>query len=350
VSAVLSAFPSRPAPAAEHPLESGARFRDLEPYRAPAWLPGGNLQTIYGAALGAARAAPLLRRERWSAPDGDFIDVDWLDGNADAPLAVIFHGLEGGSRSHYARALTRELHKLGWRGAVPHFRGCSGTPNRLPRAYHSGDSQEAGWLLERFAKIAGEAPLYPIGVSLGGNVLLKWLGESGSAAALQVRAAAAVSAPLDLMSAGEALGRGFSLVYARYFLATLKKKAGEMLRRHPGLFDGRRVRRARSLREFDDVFTAPLHGFRDTDDYWRRSSSKPWLSAIRVPTLVLNAKNDPFLPASALPRPEDVSVLVECEFPEEGGHAGFVTGPFPGSDDWLPRRLIAFFLTHQECR
>ena len=111
------------------------------------------------------------------------------------------------------------------------------------------------------------------------------------------------------------------------------------------LFDSGRVRRARTLREFDDVFTAPLHGFRDTEDYWTRSSSKPWLSAIRVPTLVLNARNDPFLPASALPAPQDASIAVQCEFPGEGGHAGFVTGPFPGRDDWLPRRLIAFFLT-----
>ena len=147
------------------------------------------------------------------------------------------------------------------------------------------------------------------------------------------------------MSTGEALGRGFNLLYARHFLATLRKKSEEMLRRYPGLFDSGRVRRARTLREFDDVFTAPLHGFRDTEDYWTRSSSKPWLSAIRVPTLVLNARNDPFLPASALPAPQDASIAVQCEFPGEGGHAGFVTGPFPGRDDWLPRRLIAFFLT-----
>ncbi len=332
---------------AGHALQVGERFRKLAPYHAPLWLPGGNLQTIYAAALGGARTAPVLRRERWGTPDGDFIDVDWLDGDRDSPLVVLFHGLEGGSHSHYARALMRELRGLGWRGAVPHFRGCSGTPNRQPRAYHSGDSAEAGWMLERFAKIALAAPLYPIGVSLGGNVLLKWLGESGPAAASAVRAAAAVSAPLDLLSAGEALGRGFNLLYARHFLATLRKKGEQMLRRYPGLFDGDRVHRARTLREFDDVFTAPLHGFRDTEDYWARASSKPWLSAIRVPTLLLNARNDPFLPASALPAPEDVSIRVECEFPGEGGHAGFVTGPFPGRDDWLPRRLIAFFLTRE---
>lgn len=312
------------------------------PYRAPWWLPGGDLQTIYGALLGGNRA-PALRRERWETPDGDFVEVDWLDGEARAPLVVLFHGLEGGSRSHYARALMRGLARCGWRGAVAHFRGCSGVPNRLPRAYHSGDSAEAGWMLERFAHQARGAPLFAAGVSLGGNVLLKWLGESGSGASSVVRAAAAASAPIDLAAAGEALGRGFNLVYARLFLATLKTKGEEMLRRHPGLFDDDRVRRARTLREFDDAFTAPLHGFRDTDDYWRRASSKPWLAAIRVPTLLLNARNDPFLPAGALPSPAELPAEVECEFPGSGGHAGFVTGPFPGRIDWLPRRFISFF-------
>ncbi|HEX6006425.1 MAG TPA: alpha/beta fold hydrolase, partial [Burkholderiales bacterium] len=231
----------------------------------------------------------------------------------------------------------------GWRGAVVHFRGCSGEPNRLPRAYHSGDTDELEWILQRLQAERAGAPLYAAGVSLGGNVLLKWLGERGAAAAPYVTRACAVSAPVDLMSAGAALGEGFNLFYARHFLATLKRKSVRMLESYPGLFALERVLAARTLREFDDVVTAPLHGFRDTDDYWTRASSKPLLRHIDVPTLMINARNDPFLPAHALPRPHEVSGRVTLDFPESGGHAGFITGRFPGRTDWLPRRMLHYF-------
>ena len=310
------------------------------PYRAPWWLPGGHLQTLYGPLIG--RSKPRWKRERWDTPDGDFIDVDRVAGPADSPLVVLFHGLEGGSSSHYARAFARELGQRGWRGAVPHFRGCSGEPNRLPRAYHSGDADEIGWILRRLYGEASGAPLFAMGVSLGGNALLKWLGEDVRARDV-LTAAAAVSAPVDLMAAGDALGRGFNRVYTRAFLATMKKKGEFKLERFPGLFDGEAMRRARTLREFDDVVTAPLHGFRDTDDYWTRASAKPLLGRIAVPTLLVNARNDPFLPATALPRPDEVSLHVHCDFPGEGGHAAFVSGPFPGNLEWLPRRVTAFF-------
>jgi hypothetical protein len=295
---------------------------------------------LYGALF--AHADVGWRRERWDTPDGDFIDVDRLPGRADAPLVVLFHGLEGGSGSHYACALARELARRGWRGAVAHFRGCSGEPNRLPRAYHSGDAAEIRWIVGRFAAESRGTLLFAAGVSLGGNALLKWLGEDRSAGGM-LHAAAAVCAPVDLMAAGAALGRGFNLVYTRAFLATMRTKAEEKLSRFPGLFDAAAMRRARTLREFDDVVTAPLHGFRDTDDYWTRASSKPVLGGIRVPTLMLNARNDPFLPESALPGPSEVSGAVRCEFPEEGGHAAFVSGPFPGDIDWMPGRVAAFF-------
>ncbi|MGP1678582.1 MAG: YheT family hydrolase, partial [Burkholderiales bacterium] len=222
-----------------------------------------------------------------------------------------------------------------------HFRGCSGEINRLPRAYHSGDADEIGWILARLAEAGG--PLYAVGVSLGGNALLKWLGESGAGARALLRAAAAVSAPLDLMAAGAALGRGLNLIYTRIFLATLRGKSLDKLERFPGLFDRERMLRARNLRQFDDVVTAPLHGFRDTDDYWTRASAKPVLAGVRLPTLVLNAKNDPFLPARHLPRRAEVSAAVLLEQPDEGGHAGFPGGAFPGNLDWLPQRLLAFF-------
>jgi predicted alpha/beta-fold hydrolase len=312
-----------------------------EPYRAPWWLPGGNAQTIY-ASLCVRLARPSVRRERWETPDGDFVDVDRVDGAADAPLVALFHGLEGGTPSHYARALLAAARARGWRAALPHFRGCGGEPNRLPRAYHSGDSAEIDWILRRLADEAGPAPLHATGVSLGGNALLKWLGERGGAARGLVRAAAAVSAPLDLTAAGTALERGFNLVYARSFLATLKRKSAAKLARFPGLFDGERVARARTLREFDDAVTAPLHGFRDAADYWARASAKPWLRGIAVPTLVLNAANDPFLPRAHLPRPDEVARCVVLEAPATGGHVGFVSGPFPGRYDWLPRRIFAF--------
>jgi predicted alpha/beta-fold hydrolase len=179
-------------------------------------------------------------------------------------------------------------------------------------------------------------------VSLGGNALLKWLGEDARAKDV-LAAAAAVSAPFDLMAAGNALGRGFNLVYTYAFLATLKKKGELKLERFPGLFDGEAMRRSRTLRDFDEAVTAPLHGFRGTDDYWTRASAKPLLDRIDVPTLLLNARNDPFMPETALPRSKEVSSFVLCEFPEEGGHASFVSAPFPGNLGWLPSRVTGFF-------
>jgi hypothetical protein len=235
------------------------------------------------------------------------------------------------------------VRKRGWRGSVFHFRGCSGEPNRLPRAYHSGDSDEIDWSMRAIKRRSKRARLCAAGISLGGNALAKWLGESGPEASAVVDVAAVVSAPLDLMAAGDALGRGFALNYARHFLETLKASSLAKLERHPGLYDAETVRRSGTLREFDNVVTAPIHGFRDTDDYWTRASAKPLLSRIRVPTLVINARDDPFLPESALPTQLEVSAAVKLEFPARGGHVGFVSGPFPGNLDWLPARLLHFF-------
>jgi predicted alpha/beta-fold hydrolase len=301
----------------------------LSGYRAPWWLPGGHLQTLAAALAPAPRIA--WRRERWETPDGDFIELDWA--GSDGPLLALFHGLEGGSSSHYARSIAARALERGWRCVIPHFRGCSGVLNRRPRAYHSGDTEELDWILRRLR------PEYAAGVSLGGNVLLKWLGERGAEAARLLRRAAAVSAPLDLAAAGRALDRGVNKrLYTRVFLTTLKAKVfAKIALRHVAL-DERRVARVRTLREFDDLYTAPLHGFRDADDYWRRASSAPWLAHIRVPTLVLNAKNDPFLPRAALESAaRQVSSEVVLEFPATGGHAGF-----PGRGRWLARRVLEF--------
>jgi predicted alpha/beta-fold hydrolase len=314
------------------------------PYRAPAWLRGGHAQTIWPSLL--RRPVVALRRERAETGDGDFWDLDWLAAPApsNAPVVVLFHGLEGGAGSHYARALLAHLAASGWRGVVPHFRGCGGEPNRLPRAYHSGDHAEIAAMLAAIrARAAPDARVFAVGVSLGGSALLNWLGRSGSEAGRLASAAAAVSTPLDLAAAGHAIARGANRIYTHHFLRTLKPKALAMAARFPGLLDAARIRAVRSMWEFDDVVTAPLHGFGGADDYWSRASSKPWLTSIAVPTLVLNAKNDPFIPAASLPRADEASAAVALEQPREGGHAGFVTGPAPGRLDWLPRRITYFF-------
>lgn len=312
-------------------------------YRPPPWLPGGHAQTLYPLLI--RPRPPAYRRERWTTPDGDFIDLDWTPDapRPTRPLTVLFHGLEGSSRSHYAASLMRALAARGEAGVVVHFRGCSGAPNRLPRAYHSGDSDEIDWILRRLHAHHPASRRHAVGVSLGGNALLKWLGERGAAAGQLLDAAAAVCAPLDLAACGHQLARGFNRVYTRHFLSTLKAGAAARLQRFPGLYDARRLAGANTLFAFDDLVTAPLHGFAGADDYWRRASSKPWLPAIALPTLLINPLNDPFLPRTALPGRNAVSARVKLDYPDAGGHVGFVTGPLPGRLDWLPRRILHFF-------
>lgn len=320
----------------------------VPPFASPAWLPGGHAQTIWPYLL--PRPAVTYRRERVDAPDGDFWDFDWVDarvaqGPREAtPLVILFHGLEGGSESQYARALMRAAGTIGWRGVIPHFRGCGGELNRTPRAYHSGDHEDVGAILAAIrARVPPGTPLYAVGISLGGSALLNWLGHAQREANRMLAAAAAVSTPLDLAAAGPLLDRGVNRIYAQNFLGTLKPKAIELARRYPHRLDAGKVRRIRTMRDFDDAVTAPLHGFTDAMDYWRRASSKPWLASITLPTLVLNAKNDPIVPAASLPSPADVSREVLLEQPDEGGHVGFLRGPFPGNVDWLPHRLLHFF-------
>lgn len=326
-------------PALPSPLQPES-LPSLE-YAAPFWLPGGHLQTIYPAVL-IAKPAVAFRRERWDTPDGDFIDIDFVDGQPGKPFLILFHGLEGSSGSHYSRALMAHIAALGWSGAVPHFRTCSGVMNLAPRMYHSGDSKEVDWIMRRFDSLRRErhcSKLYATGVSLGANALLRFLGESQHQADF-VDAACAVSAPLDLAGSGGALSRGISMLYTRVFLKTLKLKSLEKLLQFPGLFDRETLLRARDLYEFDNIVTAPLHGYRDTEDYWNRASAKHVLPDITVPTLVMNAQNDPFLPAACLPR--KASPAVTLDYPRHGGHVGFATGPFPGRLDWLPQRMLRF--------
>lgn len=311
-------------------------------YQPPSWLRGSHLQTIWPALVLNA-PPPRYRREVWPTPDGGEIAVDHVDGEANTPLVVLFHGLEGSSHSHYASALMHAVKARGWRGVVPHFRGCGGQANVLRRAYHAGDSAEIDWILQR---LAADAPImFAAGVSLGGNMLLRYLGEQGAQALPQ--AAAAISVPLDLAAANTRLDHGFGRhVYTRMFLNTLKPKSLAQLSQHPGLFDAKALIASSTFAEFDNLVTAPLHGYRDVQDYWQRASSKAALKDIMRPTLVLNARNDPFLPASALPDSSQVSRAVTLEQPAHGGHVGFVSGRFPGHLLWLPQRLLAFFDLH----
>jgi uncharacterized protein len=321
----------------------------MQHFRAPRWLPGGNLQTIWPALFSspAPRPPPAYRRERWATPDGDFVDVDFVDAPSPGPpLLVLFHGLEGSSRSHYALAFAHCAAALGWGYAVPHFRGCSGELNLAPRAYHSGDHEEIGWMLGRLRERHG-APLLAVGVSLGGNALLRWAEEAGGSAGATAKAVAAISSPIDLAAGGHAIGRGFNrLVYTRMFLRTMKPRALAKLAQHPGLFSREKLLAARDLYEFDNVFTAPLHGFRDTDDYWARGSAKPHLARIRIPALVLNALNDPFVPGRSLPHAHEVGEHVTLWQPAHGGHVGFPGGRWPGHVMTLPEQVMGWIARH----
>ena len=320
----------------------------LKDYRAPWWLPGGHAQTIWAAKVVRADGArpALWQRERWTSPDGDFIDVDLqIAPEPQSPWLVMFHGLEGSSSSHYARAFAAECRHLGWHLAVPHFRGCSGELNLAPRAYHSGDHPEIAWILARLRQ-RSHAPVYAVGVSLGGNALLRWAQEMGAAASATVASVAAVSSPLDLAAAGAAIDQGLNaLIYGRMFLATMKPKAWRKWQQHPGLFDLERVRSARTLRVFDDAFTARLHGFAGVDDYYARCSAKPHLRQVQVPALVVNALNDPFVPAHSLPRADEVGAQVRLWQPRQGGHVGFPAGRPWGHVATLPR-AVARWLHH----
>ncbi len=322
---------------AGHPRPTRAPTGD---YRAPRWLRGPHAQTIWPA-VALRGALPAYRRETLDTPDGDVVELDHVDGDPATPAVVLFHGLEGSSRSHYAAGLMRELHARGRRGVVVHFRGCGGGPNRTARAYHSGDADEIGWVLATL-RARDAAPLRVAGVSLGANALLKWLGRERDGARAIVSAAVAVGAPLDLNAAGAALRSGFNRFYTREFLRTLRPKTLAKLERWPGLFDAAAMRAARTFDVFDDLYTGPVHGFAGVVDYWTRASSKPDLPHIAVPTLVLNARNDPFLPARHLPQPDEVSTHVTLEQPAAGGHIGFVQGAFPGHVRWLPQRILRF--------
>ena len=320
-------------------------------YKAPAWLPGGNLQTIYAARLAQTYmgAAPVYRRERWTTPDADFIDLDWLadQSSSTQPLVVLFHGLEGSSQSHYALAFADYCRQNWLAYVVVHFRGCSGEINLAPRAYHSGDYEEIDWIVKRI-RSTRSGPIYCVGISLGGNALLRWAQEAGVSAKESVDAVSSVCSPIDLAASGTAIGKGFNLqVYTRMFLQTMRPKALLKLKQFPGLFAKAAMDAARDLYDFDNVFTAPLHGFKNTEDYWKRASAKPRLNEIKIPALVVNALNDPFVPANSLPHAREVGSCVTLWQPAQGGHVGFPAGKFPAHLHTLPENIGAWLQASQ---
>jgi uncharacterized protein len=324
----------------------------MNKFSAPWWLPGGNAQTIWGAKIartGCEAGMSAARRERWLTPDGDFVDADWfdpMDGVVSRGTLVLFHGLEGSSQSHYAKAFRAFAAAHSLLLVVPHFRGCSGEINWAPRAYHSGDHAEIDWMLTQVeTRVTRAVPTVAVGVSLGGNALLRWAQEAGSRAALKVSAVAAVSSPLDLAASGDAIGRGFNRwVYTKLFLSSMKPKALAKLSQYPGLFERSVVLKARDLYEFDNVFTAPLHGFKNTRDYWHRASAAPGLSSITIPALTLNAQNDPFVPIQSLQPTTPLPSHIEVWHPADGGHVGFPCGRWPGHVNAMPEAVGRWLL------
>ena len=298
------------------------------------WIPGGHLQTLWGK-LFRRQAPAQTTLERWDTPDGDFLEIHRLPAKNGQPRLLLLHGLEGTVRSHYAQGLLNEAARRGWGADLLIFRSCGSEPNRARRFYHSGETTDAAWALERIVSEFPASPLAIAGVSLGGNVLLKMLGEKGTELPTQLRAAAAISVPFDLARSSQRINRGFSRFYQKFFLGSLREKAREKATRFPDLAPPEKILALRTLEDFDNLITGPLHGFRDADDYYRRSSSLLFLERIRLNTLLLSAIDDPMLPPEVLDEVRQIArrnPALHLEFVAKGGHAGFVTGRWP----WRP--------------
>jgi uncharacterized protein len=318
------------------------------------WVPGAHLRTMWGRLTRRGLSIPL-RVERWTTPDDDVLELRRLDpprgSPATTPHLVFLHGLEGGLHSHYVANLFVEAARRGWSADLILFRSCAGEPNRTRRFYHSGETTDFDFALRRIAAERPDTPLGLAGVSLGGNVLLKWLGEHGSGnVPTAVHGAVAVSVPFDLARGSRHISRGFSRVYERFFLRSLVAKARQKLARHPDLCDPVALDRVRTLWDFDDVVTAPVHGFRDASDYYAQSSSIHYLSRVRIPTLLLSAVDDPFLPPEVLEEVRSIArenPALVVEFVRRGGHVGFVSGRVPWRPVYYAERRVADFLAKQ---
>lgn len=309
------------------------------------WLRNRHAQTIYSSLPLSRAPKPALVSENLELPDGDVTVVDWMaDGPAPdsgAPILIILHGLEGSSDSTYARMLLQAAGDHGWRAAVLHFRDCGDYRNRLPRRYHAGETNDIRFFLESLRSGGHDGPMIATGFSLGGNVLLKYLGENGVATPLD--AAVAVSVPLNLHDSAKALSQGFSIFYQYHLIKKMKRAVRRKFDRHTAAFDWRRSMAARTFAEFDDAVTAPLHGFSGKDEYYDRCSSMGYLTSIGIPTLVINALDDPFMTPAAIPAPTSLPDCVQFEVSAQGGHIGFVDGGMPWRPSYyLPDRIIGF--------
>lgn len=307
------------------------------------WLPGAHAQTIWPNLL-RRNPSLALQREVLELPDGDFLDLDWTEAR-DGPLVIIFHGLEGSSKSAYAAWMLKTLMDAGFHALLMHFRGCGGTPNRLNRAYHAGDTEDMAYVVEQLRQRYPGRAIAAIGYSLGGNALLKWLGQSGADNPLDT--AIAVSVPFDLASVSESLQVGLSRLYQWRLLNDLKKSSLQKVTRKDYPFSAQQIRAVRSFREFDARITAPLHGFKDVDEYYRIASSRQYLKDIQVPTLIVHASDDPFMNPRVVPQAQELSAQVRLELSDHGGHVGFI-GATDGSDGrfYLEHRLAHWLHEH----
>lgn len=318
-------------------------------YRPAWWIPGAHVRTLWGKLVRRPPPVPV-RTERWPTPDDDFVDLHRLDAHEGAPRLVLLHGLEGTARSHYLRATLAEARRRGWGADVLMFRSCGDEPNRARRFYHSGETSDPAFVLDRISHEHPRSPLFLVGYSLGGNVALKYLGERQGDLPPRLIAAAAVSVPYDLERSARRIGKGFSRLYEQVFLRTLRRKAFAKLERFPGLFAVERLTTARSLWEFDDIVTAPVHGFSGATDYYSRSSSIGFLSGIRLPALLLSAIDDPFLPPDVLDRVRVIASgnpALSIEFVARGGHVGFISGRLPWRPFYYAEWRVAEFLAEQ---
>jgi predicted alpha/beta-fold hydrolase len=301
--------------------------------------------TMWGK-FGRKRLVPPLRFERWDTPDADHVTIGRLRAAANAPRLVLLHGLEGSERSHYIGGILTQATRRGWGADLLLFRTCDGRSNDARRSYHSGETTDLHMVVQRICREFPRAPLALVGVSLGGNVALKWLGEQAHGLAPAMRVAVAVSAPFDLARSSHRIGHGVSRLYERNFLRSLRRKALIKIEKYPDLASADAVSRARSLRAFDDAFTSVVHGFRDAADYYKRSSSIHFLHSIHIPTLLLSARDDPFHPPDVLDDVRRIAVsnpLLVPEFHDRGGHVGFVEGPSPRRATYYAERRIAAF-------
>ena len=318
-------------------------------YRAPWWLANPHLQTLWGKFLRRAPVQPTSL-ERLDTPDGDFLDLYHLEGPREAPHLLLLHGLEGGIHSHYIQGLLGQAKARGWKATALVFRSCGREMNRARRSYHSGETSDLGLVIEHLSRRYPASPFILAGASLGGNVLLKYLGEQGDSISSQVRGAVAISVPFDLGKASRHIGKGFARVYQSHFLRSLRRKALLKLDRHPDIVSIDKLGAALTLFDFDDVFTAPVHGFSGADDYYGRSSSINFLRTISVNTLLLSAVDDPFLPAHVLAEVRENAAgnsHIEIEFTRRGGHVGFVGGATPFSPTYYLELRAGDFLAQQ---